>query len=281
MRTPTPALIPALLSASLAGCFPAKAPMKTSFFEGADDTRTLMVMLPGFGAHDTTFDKRGVIDAAREAGLEADIVSADLTYGYYISERWEDRMREDVFDVYADRYDHIWLMGISMGGMGALLTTRAFHDQIDGVVILSPFLGRRKTLRALQRDTLKDWSAPTEAPLWDEMLWTWMKEWARRDWAQPPLYLGHGDSDLGMKNLTWMASLLPEERVEVVPGGHTWPVWGELASIILRDHILGRYPGFGGEADEDPAPETEEPAPEAEPSDSLEDGPSVDTTDLP
>ncbi len=227
------------------GCFPAKAPLKTTMHEGADDTRTLVVMLPGFGAHDTTLDKNGVIPAAREAGLEADILAADLTYGYYISETWEDRMREDVFDVYASQYDHIWVMGISMGGMGSLLTAKTFAEHVDGVVLFSPFLGRKKTLRAIQEQGLERWVAPLEDPMWDEALWTHMQQWNRRGFSQPPLFLGHGDKDLGMRNLEWMQGLLPEDRVEVTAGGHTWPVWSELMGVFVRDHLVGRWEAFG------------------------------------
>lgn len=258
-------LLPLAATALLAtACFPAKAPIETSFFDGAEDTRTLMVMLPGFGARHTAFEKKGIIDAAREAGLESDIIAVDLTYGYYISNSYDERLRESVFDVYRDQYDHIWVLGISMGGMGTLLTTQAFYEDIDGAILLSPFLGRRKTMRALQEVGIEAWEAPETDRLWDEELWAWMQDWEARDWNAPPLYLGHGDADLGMRNLKWMADQLPEGRHEITAGGHTWTVWAELTRTFVQDHLLQMAAFGGAEADAPEAAVAEADAPEGE-----------------
>lgn len=235
----------ALTLAATAGCFPAKAPMKTALYEGSDDSRTLLVMLPGFGARYTAFEKKGILDVARDAGLTNDILTVDMTYGYYISNRYDERLQEDVFDKVRDDYDDIWVLGISMGGLGTLLTTKAFSEDVDGAILLSPFLGRRKTMRAIQAQGIDGWQPPADDPKWDESLWGWMKGWEDREWSGPPLLLGHGDRDLGMRNLNWMASQLPDGRVEVQPGGHAWTTWAALTRVMVRDHLL-ELPAFGG-----------------------------------
>jgi alpha-beta hydrolase superfamily lysophospholipase len=43
-------------------------------------------------------------------------------------------------------YRRLWLLGISVGGMGALLYTAARFASVDGLVLLAPFLGTPGTL---------------------------------------------------------------------------------------------------------------------------------------
>ena len=46
-------------------------------------------------------------------------------------------------------YENIWLLGISMGGLGTLLYASEYPEQVDGVVLLAPFLGDRSAIETI------------------------------------------------------------------------------------------------------------------------------------
>lgn len=222
-------------------CFPVHTPIHTTRFDGTRHD-TVVVLLPGFAAHDTTFAKKGVVDALRRGGVEADLVAVDATFGYYTKDALIERLREDVWPL-TRSYDHVWVLGISMGGLGTLLTARAFADDVEGIVLLSPYLGRGKTLRDVQDGPLRAYTPPTD-PTWDEALWGYYTRLDGHADSLPVVLLGHGDKDLGTGNLDWLAGYLPADHVRVVPGGHTWTTWTTLAEGFGRD-VLPRYDAFG------------------------------------
>lgn len=223
------------------GCFKVTNPVRTTAHAGTD-ADTLVLLLPGFGASDRTFEKKEVIATMREAGLKADILAVNANYGYYVGEELIPRLREDVFADVGGRYEHIWVVGISMGGLGTLLTLQAFREHVDGVVLLSPYLGRAKTLDVVSAAPLAAYQAP-DAPMWDEDLWRFLTALETAPETLPPIYLGHGTKDLGVARHVWLSGYLPPERVRVVEGGHTWAVWRELIGAFVAEDLLDE-PGF-------------------------------------
>jgi pimeloyl-ACP methyl ester carboxylesterase len=239
----------------LAACFPARTPMRTSFHPGPavdvdgdgrlENPRTLVVLLPGFGSRDRAFESKGIVEALRRGGVNADLVAADATFGYYIRDRIEARIGEDVLGRYAPRYDHVWVLGISMGGVGALLTAHDFRKQVDGVVVLSPYLGRGKTLDSVRAGARMSDYAPADERAWDEHLWDWLKQLDGAPEKLPPIVLGFGTRDLGLSNLEWFARYLPDRRVLTTPGGHTWETWSVLAERVAREVLVPEHEAFG------------------------------------
>lgn len=242
----------------LAACFPAKSPMRTSFHPGPavdldgdgdlENPRTLVVLLPGFGSRERAFETKGVVDALRRGGVQADLVAADATFGYYIRDQLKTRLDDDVLARYAPRYDHVWVLGISMGGVGALLTAHDFKKQVDGVVVLSPYLGRGKTLDAVRAGARMADYAPPDERAWDEDLWDWLKQLDGAPEKLPPIVLGYGTKDLGMANLEWFARYLPKDRVRTTPGGHAWETWTVLAERVAREELVAKHAAFGAPA---------------------------------
>jgi pimeloyl-ACP methyl ester carboxylesterase len=210
----------------LAGCVAAPTVPIASLSYQSDSTkrqRNLLVLLRGIGADNSIFDEEGIIDEIHNRQLPFDIIAPDTHFGYYQSKTIEDRLKYDIIDPARHQgYEQIWLAGFSMGGLGSLLYVRRYPNDIDGVLLSSPFLGRSSIHREIQAaGGVAAWSATSDDPQdWERMLWSWIKN--HDPTTTPPIWLGYGDSDiLTADGPPLLATVLPIERVFTVPGNHT------------------------------------------------------------
>jgi pimeloyl-ACP methyl ester carboxylesterase len=241
----------ALLAAAtvpLLGCFigllyPAPPKMRTSthFAEAAKPTRCLMVFLPGFKDDETTFAKEGFLKALDDRHLPVDSIAADLSIGYYPRREVVSRLREDVIEPLESRhYKQIWLVGVSMGGLGAILLARDMFPRVAGLVLFSPYLGDIDDHPLLAEidsaGGLLQW--PAEEMQHEEQergVWRFLKLIAEHPHAPPTVYLAAGDKDpLNLSNRL-LGNALPPDRVFVTDGGHNWGPWVTLWSKFLDD----------------------------------------------
>ena len=77
-------------------------------------------------------------DRPREFDPRLDVIAADAHFGYYRARSVVDRLHEDLIAPVADRYERVWLVGISMGGFGSALYAMEHPDVVDGVIMLAP-----------------------------------------------------------------------------------------------------------------------------------------------
>ena len=244
-------------------------PIPTASYPKAAEApaRTLLVMLPGAGDRVGTYDDHGFIAAVRDSGMDVDMLEVDAHYGYYRSRTLLERMEQDVLAPNRDRYDAIWIVGISMGGIGALLTAWTYPEQVDGLVLIAPYLGRRKTLRGIAKaGGLAGWEPPAGADPdkdWDIEVWRMLKAISETGGREPTeLYLMYGRDDFGVRAHQLLADGLPEGHVWTTEGGHAWTTWTRLWDIFLAEGPL-EQPALALEpeqaAPEPAAPETAAP----------------------
>ncbi len=220
---------------------------------GTGRAPVLLVMLPGAYSLPQEFVDKGFVSALRERGIAADVVVADSHLGYFGDRSVLRRLRDDVVaPARAQGYRQVWLVGISLGGFGALAYATAFGNHpaqgVDGVLALAPYLGGRRLLReiadsggpAAWRATPQAGNALTlaqggDADAGEREIWRWL---ATPPPGAPPVYLGFGREDrLGEGHRTLMA-VLPPDRVFEVPGGHDWPPWRALWQAWLARGLL-------------------------------------------
>jgi len=123
---------------------PASVPMKAiDYPNGAAPARCLMVFLPGQGDTAERFEQRGFVSEVRAQDLSIDMVAADASLGYYAKGILSERLFADVVQPRSTRgYEQVWLVGISMDGLGTVLYSRQRPaGEIYGVLALSPYLG--------------------------------------------------------------------------------------------------------------------------------------------
>src|SRR6185436_11594008 len=122
----------------------ATVPVPTITYAKRPEARatTLVILLPGIKSRSGDFDRKRFIDMARERGVDADLIDADLHLGYYLDGTSSRRLWEDVVaPAGASGYRRIWIVGISLGGSGAIGFAREHRDSLAGLVLLSPYLG--------------------------------------------------------------------------------------------------------------------------------------------
>lgn len=202
--------------------------------------RTLVVMLPGALSKPQEFVDEGWLRALHaERGLAADAWLVDAHIGYYQERSILDRLRRDVIEpARAQGYTRIWLAGISIGGFGALGYAARHPGEVDGVLAVAPYLGRRLLLKEIgDAGGPARWRAatvqpqPSEGDLEREIWW----QLAGGDTSR--WFIGYGRDDR-FADAQGVAAGLVGERGFSVPGGHDWPAWRPLWSQWLDRGLL-------------------------------------------
>lgn len=231
-------LLLCIASIILSGCATTgNDPLQSISYPREASTRqpNLLIMLRGLGADNTIFAEQGIIDEIRDLGLPFDVIAPDAHFGYYQSQTFEKRLKEDVIDpARRQGYEQIWLAGFSMGGLGALIYLRSYPDDIDGILLTSPFLGWPGVHREINlAGGISAWQPATNDPKdWQRMIWTWI---GKQDFdSQVPIWLGYGESDmLTLAGPPLLATVLPEARVFTTPGNHNIATF----KALFRQHL--------------------------------------------
>jgi pimeloyl-ACP methyl ester carboxylesterase len=203
--------------------------------DGPQRSQCLVVFLPGFGDDDHAFVDHGFVDALRARGMRIDTVSADATFGYYMRNTIVTRLHADVLDPARQAgYRQIWVVGVSMGGLGALLLAKEPETPIAGVYLLAPYLGDEDILHEIdQSGGVARWNpGPVRPEDYQRDLWRYLQSTVG-DPAGSRIYLGAGDSDKLEHGHRLLASILPTGHVFRVGGRHDWGPWATLWSDFL------------------------------------------------
>lgn len=246
MSTGRRAAVVALAATGLAGCGtwfrPSPVTMDLLFDDRAcvRQAPVLLVLLPGANMTPAEMLDQGMLHAVRERGLAVDVVVADAQQHYLYDGSMLQRLRQDVIAPLRQRgYRRIWLAGVSLGGYVAIGYAMRHPDEIEGVVTLAPYLGRRPLVQAVaQAASPAAWrqtAQPREAEDFDHTLWMWLTQHGAE---APPLYLGYGTEDRFAQGHQALASLLPVSHVDSVPGGHDWAPWRSLWARWLQRGLL-------------------------------------------
>lgn len=204
----------------------------------------LLVLLPGIGDRGDSFRHNGFVEDARDQGCDFALV--DVTFEYYLAQQAVIRVATDVLHE-ARRYGYrnIWLVGISLGGYGAILTARAHPELVDGVVLIAPMLGLPPRVDGVVEEVI----AAGGLHHWDDailrnyrhdfqeprLVWTWLREHTLVARAERPLVLGFGSADRFAPRHQVLADALPRDSVFRTEGGHDWATWRTLWQGIIAE----------------------------------------------
>lgn len=222
----------AALSLACAALRPARTPMPRVVYSAGETADTLVVLLPGRLNKPRDFERRGLLALVQGARPGADVMAVDAHLGYYRAGVIRERLWRDVLEPASRRYREVWIVGVSLGGIGALAMTASHGDVLSGVVVLAPYLGPDALIDDIEAaGGAAGWRSRRPADPIEEM-WVYFRD---RDVerAGPPVFLGFGGDDRRARDHRLFGELLPERRVIERPGGHRWPVWADLLEELI------------------------------------------------
>lgn len=225
------------------GCFTSKVPIDTIYYKNHGEGKNhLFVFLHGRGGSAKDFEDNGFVQEIRKEGLPVDMVSVEAPLGYYANQSIVNRLKEDVIGpAKAGGYEHIWIVGVSMGGLGALLYTRAYPEDVDGLLLLSPYLGDPPLITEISGSggMLKWHPMEIEKTDWQRELWKWLQTYTSVPQNVSRFYLAYGMDDKFYPSNRLLAEALPGSHVFTVKGGHDWLTWRYLWSEFLTEAGAG------------------------------------------
>lgn len=235
-----------LIAALLPSCTPpTTVPIKTVDLSppGGKQRQTLLVFLPGIRDKAAVFAEEGFVSAVRASGIKADMIGVEAHLGYYVKKEFLPRLKEDVIAP-ARRlgYTNIWLVGISLGGFGAIWYDIENPGDLTGIVILAPYLGEPEVVEEVARaGGLTFWHPVLNGKIDDQhKIWRGLKTYEMRENSEHRVYLGYGLQDKFATADGLLAAVLPPTQVFTIEGGHDWSAWRPLWDSILKSRAFAR-----------------------------------------
>lgn len=227
-----------LLGGCAAGGNP-RLPIPTTLVAAPTAATRLVVVLPGRGDSLDSLTRTGIAQLIQRQWPDADVMLTGLTMPYYRQDQAIPRLHDEIMAPARRKYRHVWLAGISLGGLGALLYDRAHPGEADGLLLMSPYLGDSAIHREIRSaGGLDAWAPGPVQPLgpatFQRELWRYLKSWSRRPERTRTVWLAYGDSERFRASIELMSPLLPSDHVIMLPGRHDWTLWRSATSKLLE-----------------------------------------------
>ena len=227
----------------LSGCYPKGDPHKqipTVLIPAPQPAKRLVVVLPGRGDDIASLQHAGIAQVIRSQWPDADVTLSGLAIGYYLQGGAMRRLHDEIIvPAHAHGYREVWLLGASLGGLGALMYDGQWPGTIDGIVLMAPYLGEKPLLQEIAAaGGITQWK-PGPAPAqvdgnnFQRELWRHLQSWSHDPARARNVWLAYGDSDRLRDSMPLLTPLLLSSHVLVRSGGHAWTVWTPAAHDIL------------------------------------------------
>ena len=238
-------LVPTLLACllTLVGCAAGgdvTKPVPTTFIAAPQPAQRLVVMLPGRGDSLQKLTETGIAEIIQQSWPDADVLLTGLTMPFYQQGRAVQRLHDEVIEPARRKgYGQVWLAGISLGGMGTLLYDSEYPDQIDGLLLLSPYLGEDAIHQQIrQAGGLAAWQAGparTKGPdTFQHELWRSLQGWSGRPKRAGSTWVAVGADEPFRHPVELITPLLPADHVIILPGKHNWKLWKPAMRALLE-----------------------------------------------
>jgi hypothetical protein len=215
-----------------------RRPIPARLVPSTQPAHRLVVVLPGRGDDLDSLTRRGIGRIVHNQWPDADVLLTGLTLPFYRQGRAVQRLHEEILrPARARHYDQVWLAGISLGGLGALMYDRAYPDGVDGMLLVSPYLGDTPIYREIRAaGGLARWQpgpAQRVTPeTYQRELWRHIRD--RRDGpGRASVWLAYGDRERFRERIALLATQLPPEQVFELSGHHNWTLWKTALRTLL------------------------------------------------
>lgn len=204
-----------------------------------DGAAPLVVVLPGRYDDLASLTDSGVVEAIQSQWPRADVLLAAAAMDYYIDGVVADRLHREIVAPARERgVQQLWVVGASLGGMGALLYERAHPGELDGIVLLAPYLGDRAIIgQIMAAGGPCQWQPGPPQTIngsnFETELWRSLRGLADDADRAGRIWLAYGDEDRLRYAIPAIAPLLDPDQVIEVSGGHEWGVWTPAARMLF------------------------------------------------
>ena len=192
---------------------------------------TLLVLLPGAYMQPENFVAAGFLAALESRQLALDLRIVALDVATITGSNALLMLQQQILDPARANYRHVWLGGISLGGLLALCHNADTPGSVDGLCLIAPYPGSRLTTNAIARaGGLAQWQA-TPDQLSDQEFRMW--RWLQKPPPDFPVFVGYGTEDRFASSMQQIAECFPPAARHALPGDHDWPVWQVLWERFL------------------------------------------------
>ncbi len=218
---------------------PASTPVK-AFVSGTPSGDELVVFLPGRWSLVKEFEKEGFFEIARKKWPDARLVAPDLHLGYYKGNSMARRLHEDIIlPARKSGVKTIRFVGISMGGLGALIYDIEHPGEVSEIYLLAPFLGEEEAIAEITAaGSLAKWK-PGDVATEDfsRRLWIGLRKKWLETGTRPVVHLGCGTQDRLAPSAKLLArEFLTEKDQTWVTGAHDWQTWRPLFAEMVEKY---------------------------------------------
>jgi hypothetical protein len=193
--------------------------------------RSLVVLFPGIGGKGSHYATQGFLDEVWERGFEASMEVLEVKPSLYLGSRIVELLKTEVIEpAKAEGFEEFYFVGVSMGGHGVLLHATTYPEDVDGIVILAPFISFDFSSEAIEEaGGLDKWQ---DCPFlaWDYgcNVWKSLQVYVSDPGNKRKVVLGFGREDKFADQCRVLADALLPEQVFTVPGEHDWVTWKKL-----------------------------------------------------
>jgi len=213
---------------------------KTDFRTAEKQSKHLIVLLSGRSAPASYFQDHQWVDLARKYHVDADFIAPYAHFGYYMAEQLVPRLNEDVIKPAKKQgYETISLAGISMGGLGTILYSESFPEDVDRIYLIAPYLADEDIHNEIRAaGGLPSWQIkPENREDWEYFLWDRLKKITQGDKVKDRIYLGYGDKDQ-LKGHGLLAKNIPPQHVLKIPGEHKDVTFKRVWEMMIKKGFL-------------------------------------------
>lgn len=209
------------------------------------DNNKLVIFLPGIRGESEDFIQNRFFQTARDYDLNHDLAAINSDIKHSIDGSFVKRLKKEVIEpAKAEGYDSIWLVGISLGGYDSMKYYATYPNDIEGVILLSPYPGIDEEINAMGtrfKTVMKMIVAVDKDYIPFSLL-----EIARKLQAHNKLdnvFLSYGNKDKFATIYPNFIKLLPPGNVHMIKGNHDWTTWENIWEDILQKRYISGLTG--------------------------------------
>lgn len=226
----------------LTGCDavrPVTTPIPMQFYSSDGPSNRLVIFLPGLGDEVGAFERAGFVELLFASTDFADAVVPDAHLGYYLDRSIDERIYRDILLPYERQgYSEFLVVGVSLGGLGAIRLRHEFGSRVSGIVLIAPFLGNRSVVDAIQHaGDIRTWRRQLgdRQPDVDENIWVMVEDLINQESDEIECtIIAFGTGDKFERANRLLGQSIPEEMSFTANGGHNWTTWSSLWADILQ-----------------------------------------------